>query len=70
MSSRTSTRHETMLNVKQYSVRDSTRCKAARLKAMLAARWLLGWKRCSLQGSSACDVFHYEYVLDVSVSSL
>ncbi|KAB2597769.1 hypothetical protein D8674_000689 [Pyrus ussuriensis x Pyrus communis] len=70
MSSRTSTRLETVLNVKQYSARGSIRCKAARLEAMLAARRLLGWRRCSLRGGSACGVLHCEYALDVSVSSL
>ncbi|KAM1451772.1 hypothetical protein ACFX2I_038838 [Malus domestica] len=70
MSSRTSTRHETVLNVKQYLVRGSTRCEAARLEAMPSARRLLGWRRCSLRDSSACGVLHREYVLDVSVSSL
>ncbi|KAB2611698.1 hypothetical protein D8674_019730 [Pyrus ussuriensis x Pyrus communis] len=59
MSSRTSTRHETVLNVKQYSARSSTRCEAARLEAILTARRLL-----------ACGVLHCEYALDVSVSSL
>ncbi|KAB2601563.1 hypothetical protein D8674_043054 [Pyrus ussuriensis x Pyrus communis] len=70
MSSRTSTQHGTVLNVKQYSARGSTRCEAARLEAILAARWLLGWRRCSLQSGSACGVLHCEYALDVSVSSL
>ncbi|KAM2169536.1 hypothetical protein ACFX1Q_038830 [Malus domestica] len=53
MSSRTSTRHETVLNVKQYSARGSTRCEAARLEAMFSTRRLLGWRRCSLRGGSA-----------------
>ncbi|KAM2727679.1 hypothetical protein EV2_039974 [Malus domestica] len=53
MSSRTSTRHETVLNVKQYLARGSTRCEAARLEAMLLTRQLLGWRRCSLRGGSA-----------------
>ncbi|KAM2389641.1 hypothetical protein FF1_038867 [Malus domestica] len=52
MSSRTSTRHEMVLNVKQYLARGSTRCEAARLEAMLLTRRLLGWKRCSLRGGS------------------
>ncbi|KAM1096249.1 hypothetical protein ACFX19_014060 [Malus domestica] len=70
MSSRTSTRHETVLNIKQYSARGSTHCEAARLKAMLSARWLRGWRRCSLRGGSACGVLYRKYALDVSMSSL
>ncbi|KAB2620665.1 hypothetical protein D8674_040058 [Pyrus ussuriensis x Pyrus communis] len=70
MSSRTSTRHGTVLNVKQYSARSSTCCEVAQLEAILAARRLLGWRRCSLRGGSACGVLHCEYALDVSVSSL
>ncbi|KAB2599687.1 hypothetical protein D8674_009958 [Pyrus ussuriensis x Pyrus communis] len=70
MSSRTSTQHKTVLNVKQYSARGSTRCEAARLEAIFAARRLLGWRRCLLRGGSAYGGLHCEYALDVSVSLL
>ncbi|KAB2603801.1 peroxidase 63-like [Pyrus ussuriensis x Pyrus communis] len=70
MSSKTSTRHETVLNVKKYSARGSIRCKAARLEAMLAVWRLLGWRQCSLRDGSACGILHCEYALDVSVRSL
>ncbi|KAM1041732.1 hypothetical protein ACFX2J_030626 [Malus domestica] len=71
MSSKTGTRHETVLNIKQYSARGSTRCKAARRGGCSAggdgrceAAQLVAFLVTSMDLTSACA--HYELILDIT----
>ncbi|KAM1361188.1 hypothetical protein EV2_027127 [Malus domestica] len=54
--------YSTHHTLRDYSAGGDTRCEDARLEAMLAARRLLGWRRCSLRGGSARGIPHCKYL--------